>query len=56
MNENTREKRPMPTLPNAEEIEKITPIIKDEFVKHGIEIEKIGPHPTAGWSQRRGFQ
>ena len=23
-------------------------IIKDEFVKHGIEIEKIGPHPYGG--------
>ena len=37
-----------PTLPTAEEIEKITPIIKDEFVKHGIEIENIGPHPYGG--------
>ena len=37
-----------PMLPTAEEIEKVTPIIKDEFVKHGIEIEKIGPHPYGG--------
>ena len=48
MNESTRGTRPIPTLPNAEEIEKITPIIKDEFAKHGIEIEKIGPHPYGG--------
>ena len=35
-------------LPNAEEIEKITPIIKDEFGKQNIRIEKIGPHPYGG--------
>ena len=38
----------MPTLPNADAIEKITPIIKHAFVKHGIEMDKIGPHPYGG--------
>ena len=44
----SRNERASVALPNAREIEKITPIIKDEFAKHGIEIEKIGPHPYGG--------
>ena len=37
-----------PTLPTAEEIEKITPIIKDGLGKDGGEIGNIGPQPYGG--------
>ena len=44
----SRNERASVALPNAREIEKITPIIKEEFAKYGIKIEKIGPHPDGG--------
>ena len=44
----SRNERASVALPNAGEIETITPIIKEEFAKHGIKIEKIGPHPYGG--------
>jgi len=35
-------------LPTAQEIEMITPIIKEEFKAHGIEIAAMGAHPYGG--------
>ena len=43
-----KERRETVALPTAEEIEKITPIIKEVFAKHNIRIEKLGPNPYGG--------
>lgn len=37
-----------PMLPTATEIETITPIIKNEFKAHGLDITEMGPHPYGG--------
>lgn len=44
----TRDRKRIPELPTAAEIETITPIIRREFADHDIKIEAIGPHPYGG--------
>lgn len=43
-----RNERETVGLPTTEEIEKITPTIKEVFAKHDILIERLGPHPYGG--------
>lgn len=38
----------MPAIPNAEEAEKMMPIIREAFVAKGVEPRTLGKHPNGG--------
>jgi len=43
-----RQDRRMPAIPNAEEAEKIMPVIREAFAAKGVELEALGVHPQGG--------
>jgi len=43
-----QQERRMPAIPNAEESERIMPIIREAFAAKGVELATLGVHPKGG--------
>ena len=43
-----QQERKMPAIPNAEEAERIMPIIREAFAAKGVALEALGIHPQGG--------